>query len=256
MIRIGSAGTDGLGYDKAFEILLENGLSALEVEFTYGVRMSNEKARGIGELAREKGIRLSVHGPYYINLSSLEQEKIEASKKRIIDSCERAHHLGASPVVFHAGFYQKRDQEEVYELIKTQIKELMQIISEKGWNVKLAPETTGKKTQFGSLQELLRLSEETGCSICVDFAHLLAREGHVDYDDVLRKLKAPIHSHFSGIEYTEKGEKRHLLLEEKDIKALFQKLIDYKMDITVINESPEPIDDAIKMGKVLKRLVK
>ena len=109
MIRLGPGGTAGLGYDQAIPKIAELGLTAMEVEFTYGVRMKIEEAKRISELAKKHDIALSVHGPYYINLASKEPEKIEASIKRILDSCERAHYLGATHVVYHSGFFQKQD---------------------------------------------------------------------------------------------------------------------------------------------------
>ena len=93
-------------------------LDCMEVAFTYGVRMSMEDAREVGALAKDKGIVLSVHAPYYINLASDEKEKIRASKKRILDACQRAHALGARNVVFHAGFYQKKTAEQTFAMVK------------------------------------------------------------------------------------------------------------------------------------------
>ncbi|ENO12019.1 endonuclease IV [Thermoplasmatales archaeon SCGC AB-539-C06] len=213
----GPAGTSGLGYEEGLQRCKELKLKAMEVEFTYGVRMSNPEAKKIGDIAKKLGIRLSVHAPYYINLASKEKAKIEASKKRILQSCERAHYLNASPVVFHAGFYQGRDKEEVYKVIKEEIIDLQKTIKKKKWKVKIAPETTGKKSQFAGLDSLLRLRKETGCEICVDFAHLYARNaGKMYYDEIFKKIRTlpHIHCHFSGITYTEKGERSHKLLDK------------------------------------------
>ena len=107
-IRLGPGGTGGLGYIEGLNHAKKLGLTALEVEFTYGVRMQNDSASEIGKLAKELGISLSIHAPYYINLCSEEDVKIAASKKRILESCEKASYLGAKYIVFHAGFYQKK----------------------------------------------------------------------------------------------------------------------------------------------------
>jgi deoxyribonuclease-4 len=163
------------------------------------------------------------------------------------------HYLGAKYIVFHAGFYQGRDKELVYDLIKNEIIDLQKTIKEKKWDVVLAPETTGKESQFGDLDELIKLKKETKCHLCVDFSHLKARyNGVIDYDIVMKKLKdlGHIHAHFSGIEWTKKGERRHLLTETKDIKELFEYLKKYKIDVTIINESPDPFGDAVKMKKL------
>ena len=134
---------------------------------------------------------MSVHAPYYINLASKEKAKLDASKKRILQSCERAHHLGASPVVFHAGFYQGRKEDEVFKIIKEAIVNMKKAIKAKRWKVKLAPETTGKPSQFAGLDTLLKLKRQAGCDICVDFAHLYARNnGKIDYNGIFRKLKS------------------------------------------------------------------
>ncbi len=83
----------------------ELGLDALEIEFVYGVRMKDEMAKKVGELAKKLGVHLSIHAPYFINLNASDKAKLEASKKRILDSVQKAVLLGADPVVFHPGFY-------------------------------------------------------------------------------------------------------------------------------------------------------
>ncbi|MCG2711087.1 MAG: TIM barrel protein, partial [Candidatus Omnitrophica bacterium] len=251
-------GTGGMGYINCLKKLSKLGLKALEVEFTYGVKMPETLAQEIGSLAESLKISLSVHAPYYINLASLEKEKVNASRKRILDSCAKAHYLGATHVVFHAGFYQERDQEKIFKIIKAEVTCLIQEIKQNKWDTCLSLETTGKKTQFGSLDELLRMRQETGCEICVDFAHLLARNGKIDYDEVFNKLKSikHIHAHFSGIEFTAKGERKHLLTQGKDIALLAEQVLKRKIDITIINESPRPLEDALKMRKIFTDLSK
>ncbi len=256
-VRIGPAGTSGLGYPAGLEKCRELELDAMECEFTYGVRMKNEEAKKVGAIAKKLDIALSVHAPYYINLASDDSSKIAASKERILQSCERGHHLNVGYIVFHAGFYVKKTKEKTYEMIKKGILELQEAIKKNKWNVALAPETTGKASQFGDIDELLKLKKETGCHLCVDWAHLKARNnGEIDYDAVFRKLKEikHIHSHFSGIEWTAKGERRHLLTEEKDIRELLHYIKKYKADVTIINESPDPYGDCMKTKKVLAEM--
>ena len=250
-ISFGPAGTAGLGYEEGLKHCKELGLRSMECEFTYGVRMTNEKAKKIGKLAKELGIKLSVHGPYYVNLASKDKEKLKASKKRILQSCERAHHMDASPVVFHAGYYQDRDKEVVYQIIKKNIQDIQKQIKKNNWKVKLAPETTGKQSQFGDLDELLRLRKEIKCEICIDFAHLYARnQGKVDFNKILKKLKnlPHLHCHFSGIIFTQKGERSHKLLEKKFFIPLARAIKKHRpKSITIINESPDIFGDVIKM---------
>ncbi len=256
MTRVGPAGPGGFSYIKALERIHKLGLSAMEVEFTYGVRMSNATAKEIGKLARNLDISLSIHAPYYINLASAEKIKIRNSKQRIFDSCEKARYLGARYIVFHAGFYQGRDSGEIYAIIKKTMESLLSAIKKNKWKIILAPEVSGKFSQFGSLDELLRLRKETGSGFCVDFAHIEAREGGISYSEVLDKLKGlkHIHSHLSGIEYTEKGEKRHLVTQKSKIAALITEARKRDLDITIINESPDPVGDSLKAYKLIKSL--
>ena len=253
MIRIGPAGSAGVGTLKGVARCAEMGLDCMEIEFTYGVRMDLKSARAVGKLAAEKGIRLSVHAPYYINLASEEKDKLAASKKRILDSCQRAHHLGARNVTFHAGFYQTKSADQTYARIENAMVGLQKQIARRKWQVRLCPEITGKPSQFGSLEELLRLQKETGCGITVDFSHLYARhQGEVDYARILKKLPKKFHAHFSGMEYGPKGEKKHVRTTPKFFKPLAGELVKRNPDITIISESPKPYEDAVMMKKVLQ----
>ena len=257
MIRIGPAGSEGKGNLEGVKKVARMGLDCMEVEFTYGVRMRLEEAERVGELARSKGVVLSVHAPYYINLASDEEEKVIASKQRIMASCERAHALGAQNVVFHAGFYQKKTAAKTYELIEREIVALQNEISRKKWHVTLCPEVTGKPSQFGSLEEILRLMKVTGCGITVDFSHLFARQqGHIDYAAVLKMLPKKFHAHFSGIEYGDKGERKHIKTTKKFFEPLAIELVKRKLEVTLINESPQPYKDAAMMKRVLAKIKK
>ncbi|MBM3247584.1 TIM barrel protein, partial [Candidatus Pacearchaeota archaeon] len=236
-IFIGPAGTGGADLSN-FSKLKELGLDAVEIEFTYSVWMSKEQALKIREANKELGLKLSIHAPYFINLNSEEPKKIGASRARILKCCEIGHYLSDEkhkvPIVFHPGFYLKKSKQECFKIIVEQIKKIQLEIDKNKWNVILAPETTGKPSQFGDLDELLQISSEVGCGICVDFAHLKARyNGNINYSEIMEKIKKSslkkIHAHFSGIEFTAKGERKHLVTQEKDIKELFTYL--KKLDI-------------------------
>ncbi|MGM5483073.1 MAG: TIM barrel protein [Nanobdellota archaeon] len=255
--RFGPGGTDKMGYEKGIPHIAMQGLSAMEVEFTYGVNMSEKKALEIKNLAKKNNIKLSVHAPYYVNLASPEKHKVKASVERILKSSRIAELLGAHYVVFHPGFYQKLEPKEVYDLIKCQIILLQESLREEGLRVKLAPETTGKISQFGSLEELMQLHKETGCHVCVDFAHLKARnQGEIDYNEVFEKLKPLnyIHAHFSGIQWGEKGERKHILTTEDVIQPFLEAAKKSGFDMTVINESPSPVEDALKMKRIFEAI--
>ncbi len=261
-ILIGPAGSGGAEL-ASFEKIKKAGLDAVEIEFTYGIWMTKEQAIKIAELNKKLELRLSIHAPYFINLNAVEKQKIGASRARILKSCEIGHYLAGDSkekinIVFHPGFYLKDSKEKTYESIKSEILKIQEVIKEKDWKVELCPETTGKPSQFGDLDEIINLMKETQCHICVDFSHLKARyNGKIDYElvmDKLKQLKKQIHAHFSGIEYSEKGERRHILTPEKEIKELFGYLKKYNLELTIINESPNPFGDALKMKKILEEI--
>lgn len=256
MIKIGPAGIGGIKeIETNFEFLNKNNIKAAEIAFTYGVYIKKEQAEKIKQLSKQFNISLSIHAPYYINLNS--KDKLEASKKRILDCCDIANSLGVKHIVFHAGFYGKETKEETYENIKQQILELQRIIKENNWNVELTPETTGKINVFGSLDEILRLVKETNCSFCIDFAHLKARyQKEYNLKEVIEKIKhfKHLHCHFSGINYTEKGERNHIPIDIKEFKELLDELRKNNLDCTIICEAPDTYNDAIKMQKELDKI--
>jgi len=256
MIKLGPAGSSGLGSIAGLKNIKEKGLNAMEVEFTHGVRMKEEKAFEIKALSTKLGISLSVHCPYYINLVSKDEEKIRASESRILESCRLANLMGAFYVVFHAGFYQGRDKKIIYKKIKERIKYLKEQIKKNHWDVVLAPEVTGKNSQFGELQELLDLREDAGCELCVDFAHIKARHGKINYKDIFSRLKGLnyLHAHFSGVEYSNAGERRHVKTEKEEIKSFLKEAVKSNINMTVINESPTPLEDSILTNELLKQI--
>lgn len=251
-------GPAGLGPVKDAEKVLEQyhklGLKACEIAFTYSVYIKNEEdALRIGKKAKELGINLSIHAPYFVNLNSKEKAKREASKGRILECCRVGELLGASHVVFHPGYY-GQDREAAYETVKQGISELMAELKKKGWKIKLAPETMGKVNVFGSLEEISKLVKDTGCSFCIDFAHILARDKEVDYSRIIRLFPGKEwHCHFSGIVYGDKGEKHHKTTETNEWKTLLSSLPKDK-EITIINESPTLVDDSVEGLKIYQSL--
>jgi deoxyribonuclease IV len=259
-ILLGPAGTPAKSTLEGLHVVKDLGLQAMEVEFVHGIAMGNALAKQIGEENKKYGIKLSVHAPFYINLCSEEKEKIIASKKRILDSCERGQHMGAEFIVFHPGFYGKRTKSETYELIKNEIIEMNEIIKKNKWNVRLAPETTGRGSQFGDIDELVAMANDTKCSLCLDASHIFARNnGKINYDEVMDKIKGirqdHLHCHFSGIAYGPKGERNHLLLGHgPDFKEFASALLTKKMSATIICESPITWKDSLKMKQIFTKL--
>jgi len=248
---IGSPAKEGL------KKLHEHSIRTSEIAFGRGVYMTNKLAKEVGVIAKKYGISLSIHAPYFVNLNSPEKAKLKASIGRIMQACERADYLGAKWVVFHAAYYMKKDLEEVYQIVKENVIFMQKEIKKRGWKIILCPETTGKGSQFGSLDELVRLSKETGCGVCVDFAHLKARDlGKLDYDVVMKKVKKIKHltCHFSGIVWGAKGERHHELTREKDLRELFKYLKKYKIDTRIINESPDVFGDTLKSVRIWEEM--
>ena len=118
-------------------------------------------------------------------------------------------------------------------------------IKKNKWRVKLCPETMGKINVFGSINEIARLVKETKCGFCIDFAHIEARDKKVSWDLLEKLFKGKNwHCHFSGIEYGEKGEKRHIKTSVEKWKSVLENLPKNK-NIVIINESPEPVEDSV-----------
>lgn len=233
------------------------GLKACEIAFTYGVYIKKEDDIAQIKSAAEKyGITLSIHAPYWINLNSTEAKKIQQSKERILACCEVGEKLGCYRVVFHPGYYGKSSPEETYTHIKEAILDLEKVIKENKWKIQIAVETMGKVNVFGSLEQTAQLVKDTGCAFCIDFAHILARDKHVDYDKIkqLFSTQKVWHCHFSGIVYGDKGEKYHKKTEREEWKTLLKELKTLPKDITItiVNESPDMVEDSVEGLKVWK----
>lgn len=256
MIRFGPGGLGGV---KEAVSNLENykklGLKACEIEFTYGIYINEKEAEEIKKAAEKNGIKLSIHAPYWINLNSKEKSKVEGSKRRILECCKIGNKLNAYCVVFHPGYYLK-DKEEDFNKIAGEIKDMQEEIKKNKWEILLAPETSGKINVFGSPEEILRLVEKTGCFFTIDFAHLKARtKGKMSYNEMADYFKnfRQVHAHFSGIEWSDKGERKHVITPESELRKLLNALPKNK-EFVIINESPDPVGDSVKGLKIYEKL--
>lgn len=247
-LKVGPSGLGGISEAVSnLEYYKSLGISACEIAFTYGAYIKTKKqAEPIKQAAEKLKISLSIHAPYWINLNSEDKEKIEQSKKRILRSLEVGTWLGATHIVFHAGYYGKLSKPETYENIKKQILEIQEEIKKNKYTPKLAPEVMGKINVFGSIEEISKLSKETKTGACIDVAHILARYKENKFSETWKAFNhlKEFHIHFSGIEYTEKGEKNHKRPTEKEITNLLKNLPKNK-PITIISESPSPVEDTI-----------
>ncbi len=230
------------------------GLKACEIAFTYGPYIKEHETLEIKKASEKFDIQLSIHAQYWINLNSEDKKKIEQSKKRILDCCKIGELLGAKYVVFHPGYYGKRGKEETYKNIREAILDIMEELKKRKYKIKIAAETMGKVNVFGSSEDIKSLVKETGCDFCIDFAHLLARSnGKMAYKEMVNEFKEfkEWNCHFSGIVYGDKGEKHHKPTPKEELKKLINALPKNK-DITIINESPQPVEDSVMGLKILK----
>lgn len=205
------------------------GLDCFEYSFGRGVNLSDEKAIEIGEAFKENGVKISVHAPYYINLANPSYESAEKSFGYIIDSAKKVKLLGGERVVFHPASQGKAERSEAVELTKKRMERLTEIIYEENLqDVIFCPETMGKLGQIGTLDEIIYFCKTDKVFVpCIDFGHINAREfgslkTEEDYlvrlnsviDGLGREKAEKLHVHFSKIEYTQKGELRHLTFED------------------------------------------
>ena len=241
------------------------GLDGQEIEFVQGVKMGLDTARKVREKAAALGVRLSVHAPYHINLNSEDPGKRLASQERLLKTARIGDACGATSAVFHAAFYGQDSAERTYDAVRSELKTVMSILRSERRGITMRVETMGKRSQFGSLDEVLSLCRDVeGLQPCLDFSHLYAREGKVnsyaEFERVLTKVARKlgpralknVHIHIAGIHFGDKGEIKHLNLEETDFRydEWLQALRDLGVEGLVICESPNLEADAV----MLKRL--
>jgi len=231
-------------------------LGALELAWVQSVSATDATCAAIRAAAQEHGVALSVHAPYFINLNA-DRKQWPASRERLMKAARAGFKAGATDIIFHPG---ERLADAVAEL------------RAEGNTVVLRPETMGKSSMFGTLEETLELSREIeGVLPCIDFAHLHARRGdgsfnsYAEFLDALELVQAKLgergirclHVHMSGIEYSAKGERNHLMLKEADLKYrdLLRALIDIGAAGRILCESPDQGADAVLMQKTYKRLL-
>lgn len=245
------------------------GLECLELEFVHGVRMSPQTAAQVRETAIRHSVRLTVHGPYAINLNSSDAEKVAASRDRVLQAARVGATCGAEGVVFHAAFYGEDPPPRVYDTVRDALAGIVAELRAEGNNMLVRPELTGKGTQFGSLDEVVRLAADIeGVLPCIDFAHLHARAGggnsYDEFTSLLRKVESALgrraldnlHAHVSGVQYGKHGEVKHLDLQHSDLQypALLQALKDHNVIGTVVCESPNLEDDALLLQRTYRDL--
>ena len=266
-----------MGYKNSLDIpeyIEKMGLDAYEYQCGRGVKIGEDKANMLGRIAAEKGIKLSLHAPYYISMSSVEEQKRNNSVDYILASARAVNAMGGSRIVVHTGSCGKLPREEALRLAKDTMKKAIAALDNEGLgNIRVCPETMGKMNQLGTLEEVLEL-----CTLderllpCIDFGHLNARtlgalKEKQDFAAVLDAIENKLgaarlkefHSHFSKIEYTAGGEKRHLTFEDTvfgpDYEPLIELIYERGLCPTVICESAgTQAEDALAMKKLYESL--
>jgi len=234
--KFGPAGTGDnfktLGFKSSLQVpeyLVSMGLDCFEYQCGRGVNIGTEKAIQLGEIAKEKGITLSLHAPYYISMSSVEEEKRLNSINYILASARAVNAMGGNRIIVHTGSCSKISRETALELAIDTMKKSLEALKAEGLShIHICPETMGKVNQLGTLDEVIELCKIDESLIpCIDFGHLNARDLGVlksmdDFENIFIKVKNDLgtdrlkvfHSHFSKIEYTTGGEKKHLTFED------------------------------------------
>ncbi len=245
----------------ALERIAALGLDGMELEYVQGVRVDYATMQQLGTKARELGLVLTAHAPYYINLFSPEKPKVDKSYQYILDTARALDAAGGFSVVFHAAFYLQQPPSRVYGVVKDHLKHIADIAHKEALKVDIRPELMGKPTQFGTLEEILDICAEIGPPIkpCIDFAHLHARTGrfntYEEFARVFEKVKEKLgedalqdmHIHYSGIQYSAKGEQKHLILRLSDARyrEFCRALIDYNVKGALVIESPNIEGDTL-----------
>ncbi len=261
--KFGPAGTaesfKTMGYKSSLQIpeyLNQFNLDCFEYQCGRGVNIGKEKAKELGKIAKEKGITLSLHAPYYISMSSTEESKRLNSVNYILASARAVNAMGGDRIIVHTGSCSKISREEALHLAIDTMKISLDALKSEGLShIHICPETMGKVNQLGTLKEVIELCEIDDSLIpCIDFGHLNARDLGIiktadDFENILKSIKNALgterlncfHSHFSKIEYTTGGEKRHLTFEDTvygpDFEPLMELIYKYGISPTFICES-------------------
>ena len=256
------------------KVLRDEGLDAFEYQAVrWGAKpqIKREDAETFGLKAKENDVLLSLHGSYFINFCG-GKDVIEASKQRLIACATAAEWMKAYVVVFHPGFYGKKTQKEALSNCSDALKDVVETMNTLGIkNVKIGPETMGKPSQLGSLDEVLSLCEQVERTRpVIDWAHLHARSmGRFkmvkDFREVVEEIERRLgteaakglHCHFTKVEFTNKGEKRHHIIDEADygpdFKMLAKVIAEFKLKPVIISESPILDIDAIRMRNIVQK---
>lgn len=209
--------------------LHEMGLNAYEYQCGRGVNIGEETARKIAAQAALHDIAMSLHAPYYINLSNRDEERVQKNIGYVLASCQAATWLGADRIVVHTGGVGKQSRTKAFENTKENVRDILNAVEQAGYTTTICLETMGKQSVIGSAKEIFELvALDDRLLPCIDFGHLNARtcgkcSTEEEFTQVLNLMENTIgterarvfHSHFSHIEYGPKGEVRHLTFADE-----------------------------------------
>ncbi len=235
-IKFGPAGNAQSFADAGFKAtadaprwLHDMGLNAYEYQCGRGVNIGETTARKIAAQAAQYGIAMSLHAPYYINLSNRDEERVQKNIGYVLASCQAATWLGADRIVVHTGGVGKQSRTKAFENTKENVRDILNAVEQAGYTTTICLETMGKQSVIGSAEEIFELvALDDRLLPCIDFGHLNARtcgkcSTEAEFAQVLDLMENTIgiararvfHSHFSHIEYGPKGEVRHLTFADE-----------------------------------------
>ncbi len=280
-IRFGTAGIsdsfDAMGFKNSLDIpayIERFQLHAFEYQCGRGVRLGLDKAAEMARRAEKPDILFSVHAPYFISMSSMVEETRLKSIDYILQSCRLVRALGGRRVIFHSGSCGKQSREEALEKALDTMQRMVKAVDEEGFDdITLCPETMGKIGQLGTLDEVLALcGVDKRITPCIDFGHLNARtlggiQTKQDYADILDRMQQVLqderarnfHVHFSRIEWSKGGEKRHWTFADTqfgpEYPPLIQLLKERQLSPVIICESAgTQAEDALSMQEYYQSL--
>jgi len=248
----------------------ELNLDGMELEFVHSIHVKKEKTSEINKVVKENNLIISCHAPYYINLNAQEKPKWHASIQRIVQSAKITYLCNGYSVCFHPAFNMKNTKEEVYNKVKEAIELILKELKKDDIEIWIRPETAGKISQFGNINELIKLGEEFENVLpCIDWSHLHAVSNgkyntSEEFGEVLTLMEKKlgrnaldnVHFHCQGVNYNEKGERNHLNLQESDLnyKDIVKVWKEFKLKGIVVCESPNVEKDALLLKEIYNKI--
>ena len=281
MIKFGPSGNSERFYAEGYKStvdapkwIADQGLTVYEYSFGRGINISDAKCNEIGANAKQHGVEITVHAPYYINFANPSDEMAEKSYMYVLNSCQKVKQFYGNRVIFHPASVGKMTRQDAVALTKTRMQRLADlIVYNKMDDCIFCPETMGKINQIGDAYEIADF-----CTIAdfyiptIDFGHLNARthgslKTQEDYEQIILHFidkigferTSKMHVHFSKIEYSTGGEVKHLTFEDQiygpDFLPLAKAFKKYNLEPVVICESDgTQCDDALEMKRIYESL--